>query len=104
MDFNNDIILGDFTDSDWLLLVEDDGPSRCGRVLGYQVYPNQAAAQGMNSLGVLCDELGLFIGEEIPQDVCTEIMSYGDFKASYGNRMPLNNRGSLADHCRFFRR
>jgi hypothetical protein len=100
---NNDIILGDFTDTDWLLLVEDEGPRGLGRVLGYQVYPNEAAARGMDSLGVLCDELGLFIGEEIPNDVATEIMTYGDFKASYGNRMPLNNRGNHADHCRFRR-
>lgn len=83
-----------WTDSDWLLLVEDDGPNGLGRVVGYFVFRTQKDAERCNRLGALMDALGMYIGEEIPENVYqTEIMTYADFVASYGNRMPLNNRG-----------
>lgn len=83
---------GDFTDNDWLLLVEDDGPTGMGRVIGFFVFKTEADANAV-SLGAACDHLGLFHNEPIPDDITIETMTYGDFKASYGNRMPLVKRG-----------
>ncbi len=85
--------LADFTDDSWLLIVEDEGPHGLGRVLGYFVFATQALAE-RQTRGAACDALDLFRGEEIPNDVQMEVMTYSDFKASYGNRMPLKNRGA----------
>lgn len=86
------IITGDFTNEDWVLLLEDDGPTGLGRVLEYVVFDNSSEALAVR-LDAACDMLGLFMGEDIPRNqVATEVMTYGDFIASYGNRMPLCNR------------
>ncbi len=82
----------DFGDDHWLILLEDQGPKGLGRVLGYAVFETEGEAIRHNIRGHLCDACGLFLSEEIPDDVDTEILTYGDFKASYGNRMPLVNR------------
>lgn len=57
-------ILADWTD--WLLLVEDDGPNGLGRVVGYFVFRTEADAWRCNRLGALMDALGMHIGEDIP--------------------------------------
>lgn len=86
-------VFGDIADTDWLLLVEDDGLNGMGRVVGYFVFATQHDAERCNRLGALMDALGMHIGEDIPEGVYqTEIMTYADFRTSYGNRMPLNNR------------
>ena len=85
---------GDFTEDDWLLLIEDDGPDGMGRVIGFLVFDTKAAAQRC-SIGEACDLCGLYVGEVIPEFVESEILTYGDFKASYGNRTPLHNRARL---------
>lgn len=84
----------DIGPSDWLLLVEDEGPTGLGRVLAYVVLESQIEAETMEARGVrsVCHSLGLFDGEEIPDDVCLEAMSIEDFRGSYGDRMPLHNR------------
>jgi hypothetical protein len=81
----------DFSDADWLVLLEDSGPNGMGRVIGFAVFKTEAAAMAP-SRGGLCSDLGMFVGEDIPDDVVTEVMTFADFKASYGNRMPLHNR------------
>jgi hypothetical protein len=84
----------DFGNDDWLLLVEDSGPDGLGRILGFFVFKTETEAKAHDWKGLLCDALGLFQGENIPEDVVTEIMTYRDFRESYGNRMPLRNRGN----------
>lgn len=82
---------GDFGDNHWLLLIEDS--RGLGSVLGYIVYEREADAHWADrGVDMLCDTFGLFVGETVPEYVVTEVMTYGDFKASYGNRMPLHNR------------
>lgn len=85
----------DFTDDHWMILLEDSGPNGMGRVLGFFVFHSETEAYVYNVRGELCEALGLFVGEAIPEDVVTEVITYGDFKASYGNRMPLTKRGYL---------
>lgn len=87
-------MMGDWTDGDWLLLIEDEGYDTMGRVLGYLVFATQAEADAVGR-GAACEVCNLFKGEPIPDDITIEVMTYGDFKASYGNRMPLVNRGRL---------
>lgn len=84
---------GDFTDDHWLLLVEDDGYDGLGRVIGYLVFDSEGAAEEHDNILDLCERLGLFEGEKIPEDVVTEIITYREFRQFYGNRMPLVNRG-----------
>lgn len=86
------LITGDFTDTDWLLLIEDDGSTGLGRVRGYFVFETRAEAEAHSTNSTVREVLALEPGEDIPHDVCNEIMSYADFKSSYGNRMPLHNR------------
>jgi hypothetical protein len=85
-------ITGDWTDEDWLVLIEDEGPRGLGRVLGFLVFDTQFAAQRVGK-GAACEACNLFKGEEIPDDVNLEVLRYDDFKTGYGNRMPLCNRG-----------
>jgi hypothetical protein len=86
------IIRGDWTDDDWLLLLEDEGHNGLGRVLGYLVFDSKEEAEAFPR-GELCDAVGMYIGMEIPPNVTTEVIAQWDFRESYGNRMPLRNRG-----------
>lgn len=89
---DEDFINDDFTDDDWLLLLEDEGLSGLGRVIGYAVYSTEEAAQRNSSRRAFADALELFINQDLPNDVETEVMTYRDFQESYGDRMPLCNR------------
>lgn len=85
----------DLKNEDFLLIVTDDGHDGLGRVLGYFVFDSEEeAAQHFDryKIGQLCDMLGLFLNEDIPDDVAIEACSFIDFKCYYGNRMPLRNR------------
>lgn len=83
-------ILNDgIADDHWLLLVEDS--FGLGRVLGFAVYDSEREPAWL-SIRAACDACGLFEDEEVPEAICTEVMTYADFKESYGNRMPLHNR------------
>lgn len=81
------MITGDFTHFDWLLLVEDCAGN--GRVRGYWVFATEEEARNCVGTEVLCELLDL----EMTEATVTEIMTYGDFRNSYGDRMPLTNRG-----------
>ena len=81
--------LQDIKDTDWLLLVEDDGTDGLGRVLGYVVGPNELSLSNLPR-GEVFDSLELFMDGEVPDDVCVEVIQVEDFYESYGNRMPLS--------------
>lgn len=76
----------------WLIIAEDDGVDGMGRVLAYMCYDTEEEAnQFDNRRGELCDAMGLFINEPIPDDFAVEVMQYSEFAQCYGNRMPLRN-------------
>src|SRR6187551_1728976 len=79
------IHMGDFSNDDWLTLIEDPGPDGLGRVLGFLVFQTREEADRI-SRGEACEACDLFKGEPIPGDVDLETLSCGGFKASYGNR------------------
>jgi hypothetical protein len=81
---------GDFTDQHWLLLIEDEGLNGLGRIRGYAVFNNEQDAHAF-SPRALCYALELDTDDD-DEGVQSEVMSYADFRASYGNRMPLTNR------------
>ncbi len=80
----------DLEDDTWLLIIEDEGPDRLGRVLGFLAFDTQYEAEHMPH-GQAYDACG--IDKSDGTDI--EVMTYGDFKESYGKRMPLRNRGNL---------
>jgi hypothetical protein len=81
-----------YTDASWLLILETEGVNGMGHVEAYWAFETEADAERCNRLGSLMDALNRHVSEEIPEGVyTTEIMTYADFKASYGNRMPLRN-------------
>ncbi len=90
---------GDIKPEHWLVLVEDDGYDGLGRVLGYYVFERESSARDAQDLPIfeLCE--GLLAIEQIEsppaqsRGVMCEVMDYADFRESYGDRMPLHNRG-----------
>lgn len=79
-------------DNPWLVIAEDDGHDNMGRVLAYMCYDTEEEANMWEGRrGELCDAMELFIGEDIPDAFCVEVMQYSEFKECYGNRMPLRN-------------
>jgi hypothetical protein len=78
---------------EWLLIAEDSGRDGNGRVLSYMVFDTEREAHVYDGRrGALCDDMGLFIDEDIPDDFCVEIMTYDDYKSCYGLKMPLRNQ------------
>ena len=76
----------------WLLIAEDDGPDGNGRVLGYMCFKDEETAQETaRRRGEICDWMGLYIGEDIPDVFAIEVMTYDEFFECYRDKMPLKN-------------
>ena len=89
---NNYVNASELKSTDWLAIVECDGPDQMGAVLGFLVGDSEDQVSNIPR-GELLDALELFITEEVPDDVSVEYMTVQDFYESYGNRMPLGTNG-----------
>lgn len=80
----------------WLVIVAADAGQTTS--IGCLMVPTEEeAVNWRHRRGELCDALELYMGEDIPEDLCVEAISYEEYRSCYGDRYPLNNVVSLLE-------